>query len=318
VEPAALDDRFGIPGVLRFERGEGGLTRAVATTGAATAEVYLHGAQVTGFEPVGSPPVLFISPHSAYTAGRAIRGGVPVIFPWFGPHPSDPRAPDHGLVRTREWSVDSVEANGGLLTIALALEASDATLAVWPHAFALLCRVTIGTALEVALTVENRSPEAFAVEEALHTYLHVGDVAAATVHGLEGVAYIDKAGGMARKRQGPGPVRLQALTDRVYLDTEGPCTVDDPVLGRRLRVDKRGSRTTVIWNPGPQVAQAMADLGPEAWRTMLCVETANAADNRVRIEPGQRHEMSARIAVAAGGPGGGPSTPVTGGSPSAP
>jgi D-hexose-6-phosphate mutarotase len=109
---------------------------------------------------------------------------------------------------------------------------------------------------------------------------------------------------MARKRQGPEPVRLQDLTDRVYLDTEGACTVDDPVLGRRLKVDKRGSRTTVIWNPGLQVAQTMADLGPEAWRSMLCVETANAADNAVPLEPGQRHDMSAasRRAGRAGWP----------------
>src|SRR5262245_11776399 len=130
VDAGALDDRFGVRGLLRFERGEGGLTRAVATTGSATAEVYLHGAHVTRFQPAGSPPVLFISPRSAYTAGRAIRGGVPVIFPWFGPHPSDPRAPDHGLVRTREWSVHSVEAGQAALSIALALEASDATRAV--------------------------------------------------------------------------------------------------------------------------------------------------------------------------------------------
>jgi glucose-6-phosphate 1-epimerase len=310
VEPGVLDDRFGIPGILRFERGEGGLTRAVATTRAATVEVYLHGAQVTRFQPAGagSTPVLFLSPRSAYTAGRAIRGGVPVIFPWFGPHPTDPRAPDHGLVRTREWSVQSVEVSGAVLAIAFALDASDATLAVWPHAFSLLCRVTIGTALEIALRVENRSPEAFAFEEALHTYLHVGDVEAAVVHGMEGTVYIDKADGMARKRQGPEPVRLRALTDRVYLGTEGACTVDDPALGRRLRVDKRGSRTTVIWNPGLHVARTMSDLGPEAWRSMLCVETANAADNRVRLEPGQCHEMSARIAVAAGEPGSGRSS----------
>jgi D-hexose-6-phosphate mutarotase len=167
----------------------------------------------------------------------------------------------------------------------------------------------VGAALEVTLTVENRSSSAFAFQEALHTYLHVGDAEAASVHGLGGATYIDKADGMARKGQGGEPVRLRGLTDRVYLDTEGACVIDDPVLRRRLRVDKRGSRTTVVWNPGPEVARTMADLGAEGWRCMVCVETANAADNAVRLGPADRHEMRARLTVEPGSPGVGPSGP---------
>ena len=175
-------------------------------------------------------------------------------------------------------------------------------MALWPHAFRLRYRLSIGTALDLALTVESRSPVAFSFQEALHTYLHVGDVEAVSVRGLEGGTYIDKADQMARKAQGGEAVRLRGLTDRVYLDTEHPCQVDDPVLGRRLSVDKRGSRTTVIWNPGDDMARSMADLGAPAWRSMLCVETANAADNAVRLGPGERHEMGARLAVASGSP----------------
>lgn len=308
VQPASLEERFGIPGMVRFEPGEGGLTRAVVTTARATVHVYLHGAHVTHFQPAGSAPVLFTSPRSAFAAGRAIRGGVPVIFPWFGPNPDDPRAPDHGFARTGEWSVESVQAQGQAVSIALALTASDATRA-WPHAFSLRYRVSVGAALEMTLSVENRSSSAFVFQEALHTYLHVGDAEAVSVHGLEGATYIDKADGLARKGQGREPVRLRGLTDRVYLDTAGPCVVDDPVLQRRLRVDTRGSRTTVIWNPGPEVARTMADLGADGWRSMICVETANAADNAVRLGSGDGHEMSARLAVAPGGPGVGPSAP---------
>jgi D-hexose-6-phosphate mutarotase len=309
VRSPSLDERFGIPGLLRFEAGEGGLTRAVVTTSAAIAEVYLYGAHVTRFQLRSSPDALFLSPRSAFSASRAIRGGVPVIFPWFGPNPDDPRAPDHGFARTLEWSVESAQPSGEALSLALVLTPSGATRAAWPHAFALRCRVTVGAALEVALTVENRAPSAFVFQEALHTYLHVGDVEAASVHGLEGAAYIDKADGMARRRQGREPVRLRGLTDRVYLDTERACIVEDPVLKRHLRLDKRGSRTTVVWNPGLEVARTMADLGADAWRSMLCLETANVADNAVRLEPGQCHEMSARLTVADGRPGAGASTP---------
>lgn len=298
MEPASLDERFGIRGVVRFEPGEGGLTRAVMTASGATAHVYLHGAHITHFQPVSSPPVLFTSPRSAFVAGRAIRGGVPVIFPWFGPNPEDPRAPDHGFARTLEWAVESVEARDESVTIGFVLEPSDATLAAWPHAFLLHYRVSVGPALDATLTVENRSSSAFVFQEALHTYLHVGDVEVARVRGLAGTTYIDKADGLVRKRQAREPVRLRGLTDRVYLDTEATCIVEDPVLDRRLRIDKRGSRTTVVWNPGLDTARAIGDLGAEAWRSMLCVETANAADDAVRLEPGQRHEMSAHLTVA--------------------
>jgi D-hexose-6-phosphate mutarotase len=303
VDPASLETRFGVGGLVRFEPGQGGLPRAVATVAGTTAHAYLHGGHVTHFQPASSGPVLFTSPRSAYTAGRAIRGGVPVIFPWFGPHPDDPRRPDHGFARTAEWMLESVEATTASVALELALEPDESTRALWPQAFRLRYRVEISRALEMTLAVENCSSTTWTYEEALHTYLHVGDVEAASVQGLEDVTYIDKADGMARKRQGRDPVRVRGLTDRVYLGTEASCVVDDPVLARRLQIDKRGSRTTVIWNPGLDAARAMGDLGPEAWRSMLCVETANASADAVRLEPGQRHEMTARIAVV-GEPGG--------------
>src|SRR5262245_42388641 len=215
VQAASLDARFGVPGLVKFEPGPGGLTRAVVTTAVAGAHVYLHGAHVAHFQPASALPALFLSPRSAFAQGRAIRGGVPVIFPWFGPNPDDPRAPDHGFARTAEWQVEWVETAHDSVSIALGLETTEATRAAWPHAFRLRYRISIGTALDLALTVENRSSAAFVFQEALHTYLHVGDVEAASVAGLEHTAYIDKADGMARKSQGGGPVRLRGLTDRV-------------------------------------------------------------------------------------------------------
>jgi glucose-6-phosphate 1-epimerase len=301
VQTARLDERFGIPGALRFERGQGGLPRAVASAAGAVAHVYLHGAHVTHFQPPAGLPVLFTSPRSAFAPGRAIRGGVPVIFPWFGPHPHDPGAPEHGFARVLDWEVESAAAEGDSVAITFALAASEATRARWPHAFRLHHRVRVGAVLEMTLAVENCSDVPFTFQEALHTYVQVGDAEAATVRGLEETAYIDKADGLARKREGRGAVRLRGLTDRVYLDTERSCVVDDPTLRRAVRIDKRGSRTTVLWNPGRERAAAMADLGPEGWRAMLCVEAANAADNAVELAPGARHEMSARVTVAGGG-----------------
>lgn len=297
---ATLSDRFGRPGVLRFEEGNGRLLRAVITAPSASGHVYLQGAHVTHYQPHGARPVLFTSSRSRFAHGHAIRGGVPIVFPWFGPHPSDPRAPAHGFARILEWSVEAVEASGETVTLVLGLSSSPATHATWPHAFGLRYRVTFGSALDLTLEVENRAGEAVTFQEALHTYCWVGDVETVSVHGLDAVTYIDKVDGLRRKVEGSGGVRIRDLTDRVYLDTRGRCVVLDPTLERRLVVDKEGSDSTVLWNPGEQTARTMADLGEGEWRSMLCLETANAADNTVRLAAGQGHVMRARLSVQDG------------------
>ena len=293
-----LDERFGIPGAIRFEAGPGGFVRAVVATASAVGHVYLHGAHVTHHQPTGQEPLVFLSPASRFVSGKAIRGGVPVIFPWFGPRPGDTSAPEHGFARTAEWSVESVaRGDDESVAVVLRLDATDASRATWPHDFCIRHRVVFGRRLEMALEVESRSAEPFTFEEALHTYLLVGDVRQATISGLAGRTYIDKTDGMKRKVEGTAPLRLTGPTDRVYLDTPTACTIADPVLGRRLVVDKRGSATTVIWNPWSEKAKTMADLGGDAWSSMLCVETANAADNAVHLAPGEHHRLTALVGI---------------------
>src|SRR5262249_6446271 len=213
--------------------------------------VYLHGAHVTHYQPAGATPVLFMSPRSQFVPGKAIRGGVPVIFPWFGPRARHPTAPEHGLAPVARWSVQAVPRGlDAAVTLVLQLDSADATRALWPYDFRVRHGVVIGPRLELELEVENRSREAFGFEEALHTYLRVGDVREATVSGLAGTTYIDKNDAMKRKLQADEALRLSGATDRVFLATRGPCVVDDPLLERRLVIEKRRSATTVPWNPG--------------------------------------------------------------------
>src|SRR5262245_65554156 len=132
----SLNERFAIAGVLKFEAGSGGLVRAAVAGRSAEGHVYLHGAHVTHYRPAGQRPLLFLSERSQFAGGKAIRGGVPVIFPWFGARAGHPEAPDHGFARTREWAVESVEpASDGTVAVTLALEADDATRQTWPHEF---------------------------------------------------------------------------------------------------------------------------------------------------------------------------------------
>ena len=251
----------------------------------ARGEVYLQGAHVTRWIPAAQRPVIFLSPNSAFAPGRAIRGGIPVVFPWFGPHPSDPQAPQHGYARTRPWLFAG--AAGGALQFELAAEP-----------FRLRYDVAFGATLALALTVENRSSQEAGFEAALHSYFAVSDVAAVAVEGLAGCTYLDKPDGMRRKLQA-GDVTFAGETDRVYLDTPPQLAIHDPGWRRRIAIDKTGAAATIVWNPWRDKAAAMADLGAEAWRGLVCVETGNVADNAVRLAAGASHTMTTAIAVAA-------------------
>ena len=283
------------------EAGAGGLPRARVSGARADAELYLQGGHLTRWQPHGAAPVLFLSTRAAYAPGTAIRGGVPLIFPWFGPHAIDRQAPMHGFARSRPWRlVISGPGADGAVILELALEDDEATRRLWPSAFSLRYRVTVGADLHLALEVVNTSPAPFTFEAALHTYLSVGDIRTVAVTGLEHTTYIDKVDAFTRKQHGGEPLRLTGETDRVVLGTRARCVVDDRALGRRLVVDKTGSATTVVWNPWATRAREIVDLEPDDWRRMICVETANAADDAVTLPAGERHTMSATIRVETG------------------
>ena len=287
-----------IPGVATFSDTASGLVRLDIATSLATAEIWLQGAHIARYQPAGCAPVLFLSASSLFAPGKAIRGGVPVIFPWFGPRAGHPESPAHGFARTMPWHIESLScADGASLSLTLRLDSDDATRALWPHDFILRHRIAIGAHLGMTLGVTNTSAAPFQFEEALHTYLAVADVRQASVSGLEGVTYIDKVDRLARKTQDAAPIRITGETDRVYLDTAATCILTDPGLTRRVTVETSGSRSTVLWNPWVAKAHAMADFGDDEWPGMICIETANAADNALTLAPAATHTMRAAVRV---------------------
>jgi glucose-6-phosphate 1-epimerase len=296
-EPQELDARFGVPGHIRFAAGQGGLTVAEISNAHANAAVALHGGHVLAFQPRGQAPVLWVSRHAVYAPAMPIRGGIPICWPWFGPHPEDASKPAHGFARTRPWRVlETGGAPGGATTIRLGLTDDEATRALWPHPFELELALVVGARLGVTLTARNTGESAFTCGGALHSYFAVGDPAAITIVGLDGRDYLDKVDGGARKRQ-HGEVTIAGETDRVYLDTEETCTIVDPALGRRIAVVKSGSRTTVVWNPGAEKARRLQDFGDDEYREMVCVETANAGPDTVTLQPGASHRLAALIGL---------------------
>ena len=287
-----------LPNRATFEDAPGGLVRLRISTQLCAAEVYLHGAQVTHFQPAGAEPLLFLSASSFFAPGKPIRGGVPVIFPWFGPRAGRPDSPAHGFARTLPWSVEALAADDlGTVSLILRLDSDETTRAHWPHGFVLRQKMIFGTKLDLQLEVENVSAEPFPFEEALHTYLAVADVREIGITGLEDTAYLDKVDGAQRHQQSAEPIRITGETDRVYLNTRTTCVLDDPKLARRITVEKSGSATTVVWNPWIAKAKAMADFGNDEWPAMMCLETANAGESTITLAPGAIHTMRAIVST---------------------
>ncbi len=289
------------PDGARLEKGPGGLDRLALHAAEAEALVYLQGVHVAHFQPKGERPVLWMSAESRFEAGKPIRGGVPICFPWFGPRAGSPEAPLHGFARILPWTAGPVtrEADGSLRAV-LDLPADAAARGGFPGELSLSLAVTVGRSLKMELTARNVTRAAVTFEEALHSYFAVSDVRQVRVRGLEGVPYVDKTAAMARKPGTGEAIAIAAETDRVYLGASGPVTIEDPGWRRRIVVGKTGSETTVVWNPWVAKAKAMADFGDEEWTGMVCVETANAMDDAVTLAPGAAHVMTATLLVQAG------------------
>jgi glucose-6-phosphate 1-epimerase len=295
-----LTAEFGIAGVLDFGETEQGLVKAAISLDGVTGELYLQGAQVTAWQPRDERPVLFTSPKSAFAPGRAIRGGIPIVFPWFGANRHMPSAPQHGFARTAAWHLDGVETAGsGSLTLTLSLGDADVGSPFWPERFRAIYTVTFAQTLSLCLAVQNRAMHPIVFEEALHSYFAISDIAEVAISGLAGTTYIDKTDAARRKSQPADPITITAETDRVYLDTPRQCVVEDRGWRRRIVVNKDGAASSVVWNPWVEKATAMADLGDPAWRGMVCVETGNIADNEVLLAADAEHQMSTAIVVAA-------------------
>jgi glucose-6-phosphate 1-epimerase len=301
MQAAELTAEFGIAGVLDFVETEHGLVKAAISLDGVAGELYLQGAHLTAWQPPGARPVLFTSPNSAFAPGRAIRGGIPIIFPWFGANRHASAAQQHGFARTAPWHLDSIRIIGrGSLTLTLGLGDGDVGSPFWPEPFRAIYTVTFAQTLSLRLTVQNRATHPIIFEEALHSYFAVSDITAAAISGLAGTTYIDKTDAARRKPQTAALVTITAETDRVYLDTPGRCAIEDRGWRRRVVIEKVGAASSVVWNPWAEKAGAMADLGDPAWRSMVCVETGNIADNEVRVAADDEHQMSTVISVDAG------------------
>jgi glucose-6-phosphate 1-epimerase len=271
-----------------------------ARTGSGHYGVFDHGAHVFAWQPDGQQPVIWMSSQAEFATDKAIRGGVPICFPWFGPSRTKDKKPAHGFARTTNWTRTGVtDGADGSLVVEYALDrARSGQQPEFPYSYAAYYRVTFAADhLELRMTVVNADDQPFTYELALHTYLAVGDVRQISVAGLEGADYMDKvAGSDAFDSVQDGLVTLSGETDRVYAHHDA-VVLDDPAWGRKLRVSKVGSTQLVLWNPWAEKAAAMADVGDDDWTGMVCIEALNGFDDSVTLQPGDSAVLTQRITL---------------------
>jgi glucose-6-phosphate 1-epimerase len=298
---SALNARHGIAAQLVFKEGPGGLAVAEVINSQATATIALQGAHVMTWTPRGHKPVIWLSRAAKFAPGKSIRGGVPVCWPWFGPHATQSAFPGHGFARTVPWEVTETRAlDSGATRLVFRLVPTEATRAQWPHATPVECHIVVGATLDIELVTRNSEAAPVTIGDALHTYFEVSDIRQVTIDGLDGCPYLDKVDGGKRKQQA-GAVKIGAEVDRIYLESTVDCLINDPGWQRRIRVAKRGSRSTVVWNPWIEKAAKMGDFGDNGYLNMVCVESTNAAEDVVTIVPGGEHRLAVRYSVEAFG-----------------
>lgn len=273
-----------------------GMDKLIVDNPLAYCEVYLHGAHITEFKAkTATQGLLWLSPKAVFARDKAIRGGIPICWPWFGAHPTDKNQPAHGFARVSLWRLTQAKAlDCGGTELCLTLTDNAETRCIWPFRFTLEYTIKVTEQLEVSLVHINTDKQPVSIGGALHSYFKVGEIAQVQIAGLAGATYLDKlADGQACTQS--GEIRVAAEVDSVYLDCANDCTLKDRALGRTISICKQGSDSTIVWNPWLRKSQQMADMSDDGYRHMVCIEAGVV--NGKALAPGEQCELAQRIEV---------------------
>ena len=294
-----LNRIFGREDNIQFIEGPKGMPLIKVATAKADATIALYGGQILSFKPANAEHDLFyLSKKAIYQQGKAIRGGVPVCWPWFGDDPGSLGRQAHGFARNLFWDVLDCQLHNDIVEITLGLDSTATSKQWWPGEFSLRKKVVISDELTISLTTENKGEIPFSISKALHSYFLVGDIRQTRVSGLDGVEYLDKTKGYAQHEQ-MGDITAEQETDRVYLNAPSKVNIVDASLQRRIEIEHVGADNFVVWNPWDK-AEKLTDMPAEDYQQFICVETANAIANSVIVAPGARHVMQANYRIQSG------------------
>ncbi len=290
-------ENAGIGEVVKIEKGAGGLPLVQIHNTFADCDIYSYGAHVARFVPRGGRDILWMSPYSRFEEGIPIRGGIPIIFPWFSEHRTRKDLQLHGFVRTCAWDmVAASQLPDGRTQVVFSIKDNERSREIWPFRFRLELEVTVGPALTLALTVWNRSESSFMCENGFHTYFSVNDVRQCQIVDFDGMDYIDRARGGVRMVQ-HGPVRFGTETIQAYMRVPVRCELHDTLSECRILVHQEGMGSVVLWNPGEAAAAKNEEIR-DAWARFVCIESTNCLDRALTIPAGEAHRSTVTLSVA--------------------
>jgi glucose-6-phosphate 1-epimerase len=293
-----LNTDYGIANKVKFVEGKGGFPVIEIKNEYAQAAISLYGGQVLSFQAVTqTEDLMFVSSQAFYQTGKAIKGGTPICWPWFGNDPQEKGRSSHGFVRNRLWQMrEVISTQDGATKIKMGLVDTEETRKIWNYNFDLAIAITVSNSLTIELITRNTGKQPFSITQALHSYFKIGNIKQVQVLGLEAKDYIDKVDGGKEKTQS-GIVTFSEECDRVYLNVPSELIIDDAALKRKIKITAHNSKTAIVWNPGAIVSANMADLGVQDYQYFVCVETANAANEIIEVPTGTEYRLIANYSI---------------------
>ncbi|SQG00974.1 aldose 1-epimerase [Paucimonas lemoignei] len=264
-----------------------------------------QGAHIVSYQRAGQQPLIWSNPDAAFKKGKAIRGGMPICWPWFGNlqrnpesvqamRQSDEPANAHGEVRTIDWELMGMAEDDDALIVEFIQPKAEGQLPGWPHNVGLKLSIRLDEALNVSLVSYNSGTETVSFSQALHSYFAVSDVREVSLKGLDGLSYVDTLEDWAQREQS-GEVQFTGETDRIYLDTPDMLSIVDPQWQRKIHICTSGSKSAIVWNPWTEKSKTFNDMAANGWQGMLCVETANVLGDVVTLAPEQMHVLALSV-----------------------
>ena len=284
-----LNKTFGLGGKIQFST-KNRLTKLIATSKNSTLECYLQGAHITSFSPNDSAEILWLSPIARFEQGKAIRGGIPICWPWFGKHPIDSSLPQHGFARNSLFEiVQTTELDNGDLQIRLSMQTNEESLRLWPFKFKLSVIITVGASLSIELKTENTDSQNITITEAIHSYFAIKDISTTQLQGLENTSYYDQLLD-SDALQANSPVEFTQEVDCIYrAPTNDLLILDDGT--PKTKIQQAHGNAVVVWNPWIEKSKSMNDYPNNGYTKMLCVEAANTRYGSIDLSPGEHHSI---------------------------
>jgi len=257
----------------------------------ASAKIAIQGAHIFHFQKKSEKYLLWVSEKSNFENGKAIRGGIPICWPWFGEHTVDKSLPKHGFARISQWELSSVkELDENHTEVIMTLSSSSS----WAYKFLLTARFVISESLSLSVRTENLDDRNFTISQALHTYFSVNNIDEVKIDGLEKIEYIDFLN--AHRVLQTGSILIDKEVDRIYQNVSYPLNLTDEK--HSVKIDSIGSNSSVVWNPWKEKCVNMSDMQKDSYKNFVCLETTNTREDERVIKPKQSHTIYAKYSTS--------------------